>query len=57
MGGVRRTYRRTWRDPEAPCRARRGWLGREKMGDPPGGPGGVGKPSRRAVRGQEALPE
>ena len=31
--------------------------GREELGDPPEGPGRVGRPSRRAGRGQEALPE
>ena len=31
--------------------------GREESGGPPKGPGGVGRPYRRAVRGWEALPE
>ena len=31
--------------------------GREELGDPPEGPGRVGRSSRRAGRGLEALPE
>ena len=45
MGGVRRAYRRTWRDQEAPLECREGL----------GGQGENGRPSERSGRGLEAI--